>query len=114
MRNRARRNKTNQMLPMIIIAAGAVLVIAALLLQVIQSPDPTTAGQDIPEPQIERVSLADSKAALDSQSAVFLDVRDPQAYALGHVPGAVNIPLGELETRLSELDPNQWIITYCT
>lgn len=114
MKNRSRQKKTNEMLPVIIIAAGALLIIAALLLQVVKNPAAATTGSDVPEPQIERVTLANSKAALDSKSALFLDVRDAQSYAAGHVPGAINIPYGELESRLSELDSNQWIITYCT
>ncbi len=42
-----------------------------------------------------------------------LDVRPADEFALGHLPGAVNIPPGELETRLAELDPNQEIVAYC-
>lgn len=42
-----------------------------------------------------------------------LDVRPPDEFALGHLPGAVNIPLRELEARLAELDPSQEIIAYC-
>jgi len=45
-----------------------------------------------------------------------LDVRPPEEYAAGHVPGAVNIPLQELEQRLEELDTqddNREIIAYC-
>ena len=42
-----------------------------------------------------------------------LDVRPPDEFALGHVPGAVNIPLRELEARLAELDPGQEIVAYC-
>jgi hypothetical protein len=64
--------------------------------------------------EIERVSLADAKAALEAGSAVFVDVRIQEAYTVDHIPGALNIPLAEIETRLGELDPNQWIITYCT
>ena len=63
---------------------------------------------------VVRVSLADSKAAFDAKTAVFLDVRDAGSYANAHIPGALNIPLNELEARLSELDPKAWIITYCT
>lgn len=44
---------------------------------------------------------------------VVVDVRDPQAYAVGHVPGAVNIPLAELEVRLGELPAGALIVTYC-
>jgi len=42
-----------------------------------------------------------------------LDVRPQDEYKTSHLPGAVNIPLGELENRLAELDPKQDIIAYC-
>jgi len=42
-----------------------------------------------------------------------LDVRPEDEFALGHVAGALNIPLRELEARLDELDPSQEIIAYC-
>lgn len=42
-----------------------------------------------------------------------LDVRPPDEFAVGHLPGAVNIPLSELESRLSELDPDHEIVAYC-
>jgi rhodanese-related sulfurtransferase/DNA-binding transcriptional ArsR family regulator len=42
-----------------------------------------------------------------------LDVRPADEFALGHLPGAVNIPLRELEARLAELDPRHEIVAYC-
>ncbi len=42
-----------------------------------------------------------------------IDVRPPEEYAAGHVPGAVNIPLSELEKHLDEFDPKQEIVAYC-
>jgi ArsR family transcriptional regulator len=42
-----------------------------------------------------------------------LDVRPADEFALGHVPGAVNIPLDELEARLAGLDPGREIVAYC-
>jgi len=42
-----------------------------------------------------------------------LDVRPKDEFAMDHLQGAVNIPLNELETRLSELDPTQEVIAYC-
>ena len=42
-----------------------------------------------------------------------LDVRPAEEYASGHLPGAINIPLGELERHLDELDPDQEIVAYC-
>lgn len=44
-----------------------------------------------------------------------IDVRPPEEYAAGHLPGAVNIPLSELEQRLAELgqDKDQEVVAYC-
>lgn len=42
-----------------------------------------------------------------------IDVRPPQEYEAGHVPGAINIPLNELEQHLEELDPNLEVVAYC-
>ena len=60
--------------------------------------------------------LKEAKAAFDSGAAIIVDVRSAGAYAASHVPGALNIQLGEFETNPTglELDKDQWIITYCT
>ncbi|WJW76497.1 metalloregulator ArsR/SmtB family transcription factor [Thiohalobacter sp. IOR34] len=42
-----------------------------------------------------------------------IDVRPPEEYAAGHVPGAINIPLAELESHLERLEPSQEIVAYC-
>ncbi len=42
-----------------------------------------------------------------------IDVRPPLEYAAGHVSGAVNIPLDELEQHLEEFDVKQEIVAYC-
>jgi len=42
-----------------------------------------------------------------------LDVRPPEEYAAGHVPGAVNVPLAELEQYLAQMNPDQEIVAYC-
>lgn len=42
-----------------------------------------------------------------------LDVRPPEEFAAGHLPGAVNIPVHELEKRLSELPKRREIVAYC-
>jgi rhodanese-related sulfurtransferase len=85
------------------------LACAALLPQA-ESGNP---GVDAPQ-VIQRVALEESKAAFDSGQATFVDVRSASSYEASHIPGALSIPLAELEGRLGELDPDQWIITYCT
>jgi len=42
-----------------------------------------------------------------------IDVRPPDEFALGHVPGAINVPLADLQARLPELDPDREIVAYC-
>jgi len=42
-----------------------------------------------------------------------LDVRPEGEYQQGHLPGAINIPLAELENRLSQFNPAQQIVAYC-
>ncbi len=42
-----------------------------------------------------------------------LDVRPAKEYQSGHVPGAINIPIEELEEHLSELDSNHEVVAYC-
>jgi len=42
-----------------------------------------------------------------------LDVRPAEEYEAGHVPGAVNVPLSELENHLNNLNTEQEIVAYC-
>lgn len=42
-----------------------------------------------------------------------LDVRPVEEYIAGHIPGAISIPLKELEHHLSELPRDQEIVAYC-
>jgi len=42
-----------------------------------------------------------------------LDVRPAEEYQAGHLPGAVNVPLSELESHLQSLDKDQEVVAYC-
>ena len=42
-----------------------------------------------------------------------LDVRPPEEFAAGHIPGAINIPLIDLERRLKDLTEDEEIVAYC-
>jgi len=44
---------------------------------------------------------------------VLVDVREPEEYAAGHVPGAVNLPQSELASRLDELRPATGVVVIC-
>lgn len=63
--------------------------------------------------ELEPVSRKQLMSRLRSGAVTVLDVRPPDEFALGHVPGAVNIPLRALKARLAELDPGREIVAYC-
>lgn len=52
-------------------------------------------------------------ARLKDGTVTLLDVRPEHEFASGHLPGALNIPLAELERRLSTLPTNREIVAYC-
>jgi len=65
---------------------------------------------------ITKVTAADVKAAIDKkEKAVFLDVRDPNEYVAGHLPGAINVSRGTLEFNIWDKvsDKNAKIYVYC-
>jgi sulfur-carrier protein adenylyltransferase/sulfurtransferase len=47
------------------------------------------------------------------ESFTLLDVRNPDEYAGGHIPGAKLIPLAQLKQRLDEIDPVKPVLAYC-
>ncbi|UOQ50141.1 sulfurtransferase TusA family protein [Gracilibacillus caseinilyticus] len=53
-----------------------------------------------------------NKIAEDAQLLV-LDVREKAEYAFDHIPGAVSIPLGEIDSRMTEVDPNKNVYIVC-
>ncbi len=63
--------------------------------------------------ELEPVRAADLAARLRDGDVVLLDVRPEDEFGLGHLPGALNIPLRTLEQRLTELPRGQEIVAYC-
>ena len=111
-----------RLVPILLILIGGLLLLGAAAWffflggqeQAAPTNPPTAPQADIPYPEVPRVSLEDAKAAYDSQAAVFVDVRGEQYYQQAHIAGALSLPEDQLPARLSELDPQEWIITYCT
>lgn len=62
---------------------------------------------------LEPVTRAELMDRLRAGIVTVLDVRPRDEFALGHLPDAVNVPLGELDQRLSEFDPGREIVAYC-
>ena len=104
--------------PLAMIGAGILFLLVAAIWFVTndntKEPVLVTNQPDIPYPEIPRVSVTDALAAHSTGSAVFVDVRAATDYAAGHVAGALSIPYDQLSDRMNEMNPNDWIITYCT
>jgi ArsR family transcriptional regulator len=62
---------------------------------------------------LEPVAAEELLARLRAGDVVILDVRPEDEYGLGHLPGALNIPLHQLEQRFAELPRKQEIVAYC-
>jgi rhodanese-related sulfurtransferase len=63
--------------------------------------------------ELEPVSRDELTDRLRSGTAIVLDVRPEDEFRQGHLPGALNIPLSQLERRLAELPADQEIVAYC-
>src|SRR5262249_29136983 len=63
--------------------------------------------------ELEPVSRGELLGRLRLGTATVLDVRPEDEFRHGHLPGALNIPLPQLERRLAELPAEQEIVAYC-
>ncbi|MEO3432355.1 metalloregulator ArsR/SmtB family transcription factor [Inquilinus sp. CAU 1745] len=61
----------------------------------------------------EAISREELAQRLQERSITLLDVRPQDEFALGHLPGALNIPLADLQQRLADLLPDQEVVAYC-
>ena len=66
---------------------------------------------------VPRIKLEDFKKEFDQDKLLVVDVRGPEAYRAGHIPGAINVPLAEIggpSQSLARLKASKKpIVTYC-
>ena len=79
---------------------------------------PNKSGADLIAEAKQRVKEISPREAIAERKAgggaVFLDVREPNEWNLGHVPGAVHIPRGTLETTIEQRVPrDKRVVIYC-
>jgi 3-mercaptopyruvate sulfurtransferase SseA len=60
-----------------------------------------------------RITREEAIKMIKAKKAVFVDVRPKEAYDQGHIKSAINIPLGDILTRVKEIPAKTFIITYC-
>jgi phage shock protein E len=71
---------------------------------------PAAAGASLP--LISPQALLERQAKGDS-SLFVLDVRTPQEFAAGHVPGAVNVPYDQVASQLAQIPKDKDVVLYC-
>jgi rhodanese-related sulfurtransferase len=91
---------------MIVAAVAAVILLGAVAgVLLVQGPAPVSA--------LPREVSVQEAYELRETDAFILDVRTPEEWEAGHIPGATLIPLDELEARLAEVPRGEEIVVIC-
>lgn len=59
------------------------------------------------------ITIEELRERLNDESIIIIDVRPREEFKEGHIPGAISIPLEELEKRLNELPKDKDIVAFC-
>lgn len=78
-----------------------------------RSADVRVAAENYLGGQVEAIGRDELVARMERGDIVLVDVRPHREFVAGHIPGALSIPLGELEARLSELPAGLDVVAYC-
>ncbi len=88
------------------------LVLAAIVLAATAAP--LAGRQAAGQVASSRISITEFKKAFDAGQVIILDVRDPESYAEGHIPGAVlALPDSLAKTAAGLKAATKPIVTYC-
>jgi rhodanese-related sulfurtransferase len=64
--------------------------------------------------QVPRISIDEVKALVAKKQVVLIDVRDPQSFAEGHMPGAINVPFDHIPNHVDAWKKEKrLLVTYC-
>lgn len=75
--------------------------------------DKIVRGYFLERDSLEPVSREELQARMKDGLVTVLDVRPADEFALAHIPGAINVPVAELETRLASLAGARELVAYC-
>jgi rhodanese-related sulfurtransferase len=64
------------------------------------------------EVEVAQAQIADVPSAFDG-SVILLDVRENDEWQRGHAPGAQHIPMGQVPSRINEIDPDAKLFVVC-
>lgn len=83
-----------------------------------QNPSVPQHGQTVPQAQqqaaYQNIDAAKAKELIDSdENLQIIDVREEYEFEEGYIPGAKLIPIGQLTSRMNEIDKNKPVLVYC-
>jgi sulfur-carrier protein adenylyltransferase/sulfurtransferase len=66
--------------------------------------------------EISEIDATDARALIEAETPLVLDVREQDEWDEGHIPGAVHVPRGHLESRIERVapDPTRPVLIYCS
>jgi rhodanese-related sulfurtransferase len=63
---------------------------------------------------VPRISIDEVKALMAKKQVLLIDVRDPQSFAEGHIPGAINVPFDHIPNHVDAWKKDKrLLVTYC-
>ena len=94
-----------------LVCGGALLAFVAIRSNAVAAEAPAQPGETV----VKHVDAAQAKKLVDAKTVVVLDVRTPEEFKAGAVPGAVNIDFkaADFEQRLAALDPSKTYLVHC-
>jgi rhodanese-related sulfurtransferase len=95
-----------------VLAIGPVLAQAPPIAQSPQAASSPPAAAMSQVTQVSPDALLEMQAQKDA-SLFLLDVRKPEEFSAGHIPGAVNIPYDQVAARLGEIPKGDEVVLYC-
>ena len=101
-----------------IIAAAALLAAAPITFAACGAGESSSSGgsasvEVVEQGSIGAVSVQQAHDQLEKGTAVMVDVREPAELAESAVPGTIDIPLGQLEARASEIPTGKPVLVFC-
>lgn len=63
---------------------------------------------------VPRISIDEVKSLMAKNAVLLIDVRDPQSFAEGHIPGAINVPFDHIPNHVEAWKTEtRLLVTYC-